>query len=71
MDAHICKKHLKTYLILFEKKALRLVEFYCQHQIKIRVELWGTETFSKQSKTQTSCDMAVMDTNQWRYMEKA
>ena len=23
---------------------------------------WGTETFSKQSKTQTSCDMAVIDT---------
>ena len=23
---------------------------------------WGTETFSEQSKTQTSCDMAVIDT---------
>ena len=23
---------------------------------------WGTEIFSKQSKTETSCDMAVIDT---------
>ena len=31
---------------------------------------WGTETFSDQSKTQTSCDMAVIDTIQWVSMEK-
>ena len=30
---------------------------------------WRTETFSEQSETQTSCDMAVIDTIQWVFME--
>ena len=31
---------------------------------------WGTENFSDWSKTQAPCDMAVIDTNQWVFMEK-
>ena len=31
---------------------------------------WGAETFSDQSKTQKTCNMAVIDTNQWVSMEK-
>ena len=31
---------------------------------------WGAETFKDQSKTQTPCNMAVIDTNQWVSMEK-
>ena len=30
----------------------------------------GAETFSDQYKTQTTCDMAVIDTNQWVSMKK-
>ena len=35
-----------------------------------KFEKWGTETFSDWSKTQTPCDMAVIDINQWVSMEK-
>ena len=31
---------------------------------------WGTETFSDQLKSQTLCDMAVIDTIQWVSMEE-
>ena len=31
---------------------------------------WGAETFSDQSKSQTLCDMAVIDTIQWVSMEE-
>ena len=34
------------------------------------VELWGAETLSDQSKTQATCNMVVIDTNQWVSMEK-
>ena len=31
---------------------------------------WGAETFSDRSETQTRCDIAVIDTDQWVYLEK-
>ena len=32
---------------------------------------WGAETFSDWSKTQTTCNMTVIETNQWVSMKKA